>query len=190
MTPEPTAGIYKEKGVEFFLREFGYPDQNGKKDRINFGGLFKHRQRAARTGLTLTLTGYNYETGKIITPDGGITLLNDKGQNAATWLYADMMKHWNRKHAQAAYIPSMCQKEPGNRKYIYGSQIDLGTGTDFLKFLESVAKGEVYYDPGIKIEGASTLKPKIKRRSQFRVKPKDLSGLYHTMESIDVSLPV
>jgi len=92
-------------------------------------------------GLSNNVIQYkDKETGKIITPDGGITLLDDKGQNAATWLYADMMKHWNRKHAQAAYIPSMCQKEPENRKYIYGSQIDLGTGTDFLKFLESVAK--------------------------------------------------
>lgn len=186
MTPEPTAGIYREKGVDFFLREFGYPDQRGREDRINFGGIFKYGQRAARTGLTLTLSGYNNDTGKIESPDGGITLLDDSGQNAATWLYADMMKHWNRKHAQAAYIPSMRRTDP-NQQYIYGSQIELGVGTDFLKFLASVANGDVYYDPGIKLEGASTSKPRIKRRSQFRVKPKNLSSLYHSMEIIDLN---
>ena len=29
MTPEPTAGIYKDRGVEFFIRKFGYPDKKG-----------------------------------------------------------------------------------------------------------------------------------------------------------------
>jgi len=173
MTPEPTAGIYKEEGVEYFLREFGYPDQRGREDRINFGGIFRNGVRADRTGLTLTLTGYDCESGKITSADGGLTLLDDSGREAATWLYADMMKHWNRKHAQAAYVPSMCRTVP-TQQYIYGSQIDLGVGTDFLLFLKAVADGIVYYDPGIKLEGVSTPKPTTKRRSQFRIKPAHL----------------
>lgn len=186
MTPEPTAGIYKEQGVEHFLRAFGYPDQMGRKDRINFGGIFRNGVRAERTGLTLTLTGYDTASGKIISADGGISLLDDSGQEAATWLYADMMKHWNRKHAQAVYIPSMCRTDPA-RQYIYGNQIDLGEGTDFLRFLKAVADGLVYYDPGIKLEGASSSKPITKRRSQFRIKPVHLSGLYHSMETVDIA---
>jgi len=186
MTPEPTAGIYKEEGVEYFLREFGYPDQRGREDRINFGGIFRNGVRAKRTGLTMALTGYDCESGKITSADGGITLLDDSGREAATWLYADMMKHWNRKHAQAAYIPSMCRTDP-TRQYIYGSQIDLGVGTDFLIFLKAVADGTIYYDPGIKLEGASTSKPTTKRRSQFRIKPAHLSGLYHTMEAVEIA---
>jgi len=185
MTPEPTAGIYKEEGVEYFLREFGYPDQRGREDRINFGGIFRNGVRAKRTGLTMALTGYDCESGKITSADGGITLLDDSDREAATWLYADMMKHWNRKHAQAVYIPSMCRTDPA-RQYIYGSQIDLGEGTDFHKFLRAVADGLVYYDPGIKLEGASSSNPKTKRRSQFRIKPIHLSGLYHSMNAIDV----
>ena len=186
MTPEPTAGIYKEQGVECFLREFGYPDQKGREDRINFGGIFRNGIRAERTGLTLNLTGYDYEKGKIVSADGGISLSDDSGREAATWLYADMMKHWNRKHAQAAYIPSMCRTDP-SRQYIYGNQIELGEGTDFLIFLKAVADGLIYYDPGIKLEGASSSKPTTKRRSQFRIKPANLSGLYHSMLSVDIA---
>lgn len=186
MTPEPTAGIYKEQGVEHFLRTFGYPDQMGREDRINFGGIFRNGVRAERTGLTLTLTGYDANSGKITSADGGISLLDDSGQEAATWLYADMMKHWNRKHAQAVYIPSMCRTDP-SRQYIYGNQIDLGEGTDFHKFLRAVADGLVYYDPGIKLENASSSSPTTKRRSQFRIKPIHLSGLYHSMKTVDIS---
>jgi len=186
MTPEPTAGVYKEQGVEDFLRTYGYPDQMGRKDRINFGGIFRNGVRAERTGLTLTLTGYDADSGKITSADGGISLLDDSGQEAATWLYADMMKHWNRKHAQAVYIPSMCRTDP-IRQYIYGNQIDLGEGTDFHKFLQAVSDGLVYYDPGIKLEDASTSQPRIKRRSQFRVKPIHLPSLYHSMDSVDVT---
>ena len=186
MTPEPTAGVYKEQGVEYFLRTYGYPDQMGRKDRINFGGIFRNGVRAERTGLTLTLTGYDTTTGKITSADGGISLLDDSDQEAATWLYTDMMKHWNRKHAQAVYIPSMCRTDP-TRQYAYGSQIDLGEGTDFHKFLRAVADGLVYYDPGIKLENASSSKPTTKRRSQFRIKPIHLSGLYHVMGSVDIA---
>jgi len=186
MTPEPTAGIYKEQGVEQFLRTFGYPDQMGREDRINFGGIFRNGVRAERTGLTLTLTGYDSTSGKITSADGGISLLDDSGQNAATWLYADMMKHWIRKHAQAVYIPSMCRTDPV-RQYTYGNQIDLGEGTDFLKFLRAVADGLVYYDPGIKLENASSSRSTTKRRSQFRIKPVHLPGLYHSMESVDIA---
>ncbi len=186
MTPEPTAGIYKEAGVEYFLRTFGYPDQKGREDRINFGGIFRNGVRAARTGLTLTLTGYDSDSGKITSADGGITLMDDSGREAATWLYADMMKHWNRKHAQAVYIPSMCRTNP-SRQYTYGSQIDLGEGTDFHKFLRAVADGHVYYDPGIKLENASSSKPTTKRRSQFRIKPAHLSGLYQSMRTVDIA---
>jgi len=187
MTPEPTAGIYKQQGVEYFLRTFGYPDRMGRKDRINFGGIFRNGIRAERTGLTLTLTGYDADLGKIISADGGISLLDDSGQEAATWLYTDMMKHWNRKHAQAVYIPSMCRTAPP-RQYIYGSEIDLGEGTDFLKFLKAVADGYVYYDPGIKLEGASSSKPKTKRRSQFRIKPVHLPSLYHSLKAVNISV--
>jgi len=60
-TPEPTAGIYKERGVQHFIRKFGYKDKLGREDRMNFGGIYRCGERVSSTGLTLHLTGYNSE---------------------------------------------------------------------------------------------------------------------------------
>ncbi len=184
MTPEPTGGIYKDKGVANFIRKFGYPDQRGRADRLNFGGVYRSGIPVSRTNVTLQMLGYDPASGKITDPTGGLELIGPQGEKAAIWHYAEMMKHWNRKHAQAAYIPSMCEKD--HPRYRYGNLIHLGTGTDFLKFLKAVASGIVYYDPGIKLENASSGKAKTKTRSQFRIKFKDLKGLYDSMEIIDI----
>ena len=40
MTPEPTGGVYRDGGLEVFLRRFGYPDKAGNAGRINFGGVY------------------------------------------------------------------------------------------------------------------------------------------------------
>jgi hypothetical protein len=49
-----------------------------------------------------------------------------------------------------------------------------------------MAKGNIYYDPGIKMEQASGV-PQIKRRSQFRIKSGNLTELYKQSETIDLS---
>lgn len=189
MTPEPTGGLYREKGVEAFLRKFGYADRSGladRDDRINFGGVYKVGKQVALTKLTLQMPGYDPASGKITNAEGGLTLVGPKGEEAATWHYADMMRHWNRKHARAVYVPSIGETEP-RRRYKYGNLVELGIGTDFLKFLSAVAEGKVYYDPGIKLEKASSPNPVSKRRSQFRIKPAALSSLYHESCIVDVS---
>jgi len=48
-----------------------------------------------------------------------------------------------------------------------------------------MAAGNIYYDPGIKMEQAST-KPVIKRRSQFRIKSGNLPQLYKKSETINL----
>ncbi|MEK6537012.1 MAG: MvaI/BcnI restriction endonuclease family protein, partial [Actinomycetota bacterium] len=45
MTPEPKGGLYQEQGVEAFVRRFGYADQLGRADRLNFGGIHKVGER-------------------------------------------------------------------------------------------------------------------------------------------------
>ena len=65
MTPEPTGGYYRAHGAEDFVRTFGYPDKNGKPDRLNFGGVHKFGQRQALTGLIMELDGFDVQTGKI-----------------------------------------------------------------------------------------------------------------------------
>jgi MvaI/BcnI restriction endonuclease family len=185
ITPEPTGGIYKSRGVIDFVRMFGYPDTKDRDDRFNFGGIHKIGERQKRTGLTMQLAGFDSHAGKIVDIHGGITLLSDDGTEAAVWHYSSLLEKWNRKHAQAVYVPSQ-KREAGNNQYWYGHTVALGVGTDFGKFLDAMAAGSVYYDPGIKVEDMST-KPKFKKRSQFRVRPPKIPGLYETIEIVDLN---
>jgi len=187
---DPVFGVqisyYKEKDVERFIRKFGYVDKLGRQDRLNFGGIYRYGLRTDITGLTLALIGYNPTKCKIESVNGGLALLDDKGGCTAMWHYSSLMKKRNRKHAQTAYVPSMRRKQP-RLQYHYGPIIRLGIGTEFLLFLEAIAKGKVYYDPGIKMEQSSSTRPEIKRRSQFRIKAGDLHNLYNNWETVDLA---
>jgi hypothetical protein len=186
MTPEPTGGIYKDLGVEAFLRRDGYPDRSGKPDRLNFGGVYtcdKHHH--ALTRLRMTLNGYDVATGKITNMDGGILLLDQDERVAASWSFKGVMAHWNRKHAQAAYVPSLFRTPPP--EYAYGPRVLLCEQTDFILFLEAFATGVVYYDPAIKMEDASTARPGIKRRSQFRMRHAQIAQMYRKSESVSLA---
>jgi hypothetical protein len=185
MTPEPDGGFYSDSGVEAFIRKFGYADKVGRTDRYNFGGVHKYGERHSTTGLTLTLLGYDAEKNKITDPSAGLALVSDKGQKAAVWHYSKLIDHWKRKHAQAVYVPAL-SKVTAVREYHYGKIVRLGVGTDFFRFLGAIAAQRIYYDPGIKLENASSKKPRTKRRSQFRVKSGQLDALYDAMDTIDV----
>ena len=182
MTPEPTGGIYRDEGVEAFMHRFGYADKSGREGRINFGGIYAiGRDFHGDTGLALTVAGYDAKSGKIEDMDGALSLITRDDQIAASWSFRGMMVHWNRKHARAAYVPSLKRGSPP--EYRYGPQVELFEGTDFLLFLSAVASGDVYYDPAVKmVETGGRLA--IKRRSQFRVKHKALRQLYQAGEKV------
>lgn len=183
MTPEPTGGIYRMEGVTEFLKRFGYPDQSGKPDRFNFGGRYDcQRGHHQLTGLRMTMTGYDPVSAKMTDVEGAMMLVDAQDEIAASWSFRGLMAHWNRKHAQAAYVPSLFRTPPP--EYSYGRQILLCEQTDFLLFLKAFATGSVYYDPAVKIENASTTRPDIKRRSQFRVAHADLNALYKRHETV------
>lgn len=186
MTPEPTGGLYRENGIAAFLARFGYADKNGRADRRNFGGVYAiGREYHADTGLKLLLDGFNPHNGKITDLNGGIMLTDREGLVAASWSFTGMMAHWNRKHAQAAYIPSLTRGPPP--QYCYGARILMCEQTDFILFLKAVAQGVIYYDPAIKIENASTTKPTIKRRSQFRINHARITDVYHSSAIVSVA---
>ena len=63
--------------------------------------------------------------------------------------------------------------------------VTLGIETDFQLFLTQMHLGNIYYDPGIKMENVS-VKPTIKRRSQFRMSSKFLGLLYKRNEMVNV----
>ncbi len=182
MTPEPTGGVYKTDGIHKFLTQYGYADRAGRKDRINFGGIHKAYVRHPSTDLVMHLIGFDNTSGKIRNSNGRIALIDRKGNEAASWDFKSILLHWNRKHNQACYIPSIVDKN-GIRKYKYGNKVTLGVGADFQLFLNQTALGHIYYDPGIKMENIST-KPKVKKRSQFRIKSRYLSNLYKNYELI------
>lgn len=185
MTPEPTDGIYNTAGAETFIRRYGYADRNGIENRMNFGGVHKADVRHALTNLELRLIGFDVASGKIRNTNGRIALVDIHGIEAAAWSFSSMPLHWNRKHNQACYVPSMLETQP-TRRYSYGKNLILGTGTDFQLFLAQMASGNIYYDPGIKMENILA-QPKIKKRSQFRIKSQHLPNLYEINEIIDVT---
>jgi hypothetical protein len=183
-TPEPTGGFYKEAGVDHFVSKYGYKDRCGRTDRMNFGGIHKFGSVHPLTGLQMLLPGFDDASKKIVRSTGSVALYDNSGQIAAEWSFASLLKHWNRKHHMACYIPSQSRKEP-EREYRFGREILMCEGTDFILFLVALAKGEIYYDPGIKVE-MSTGKPVIKRRSQFRIKTGRLNNLYQKSDIVDI----
>lgn len=186
MTPEPTGGIYKDEGPGEFVRRFGYADKSGKADRFNFGGIYAcDKTFHPDTGLRIMVGGYDVGSGKITDLNGGIHLVNAADEMAASWSFTGMMEHWNRKHAQAAYVPSLFRMPPP--EYAFGPRILLCEQTDFLLFLKGFTSGVVYYDPAVKVEKASSAKPEIKRRSQFRVKHNQITQMYHRSEEIELN---
>ena len=179
MTPEPDGGYYGEHGVEAFLRKYGYLRDD---DTMYFTGVHKVGHKQVKTGQTLSLVGFDSVTRKINNLDGGITMLDTNGEPSAIWTYRDLISHWGRKHANAAYIPYQLRTEP-TIDYKYSPPALLGVGTDFTKYLVAMDKGLVNYDPGPKLMNASTEKSKVKARSQFRISIKNLPSLYDSFTS-------
>lgn len=185
MTPEPDGGFYKDADAVAFIRKFGYADKNSKPDRLNFGGRHAVGVRCPPTGLTLQLVGFDAASGKITDADGAIALLSDGGEVAASWSFRKILEHWSLKHEKAVYVPSKRRIDP-NWQYAYGHKVRLAERTDSLRLLRAFASGAMYYDPGIKLEAASTEQAKAKKRSQFRVASKNISTLYESVETVEV----
>lgn len=185
MTPEPNLGFYREHGMADFVRTFGYPDKKGREDRLNFGGVHRVGERHATTQLMLVSQGYDAETGKITDANGCIALVTESGEMAAGWAFSGIFEHWSRKHNKAVYVPSQCRTEP-ERQYSYGDKVRLAQGTDSLRLLNALATGTVYYDPGIKLEGASSDNPHSKPRSQFRISSKNIGAIYEEVEQVEL----
>ena len=174
MTPEPDGGYYGEYGVEAFLRKYGYMRND---DTMYFTGVHKVNERKAKTGQILELVGFDAVTNRITNIEGGITMLDIRGEPSAIWTYGDLITHWGKKHANAAYVPCKRRKEP-TVDYTYSPPALLGVGTDFTKFLMAMSKGLVNYDPAPKLMNASTDASTVKARSQFRISIKNLPALY------------
>lgn len=177
MTPEPAGGFYREAGAEAFVRRYGYPDRSGRPGRLNFGGVYTvGRGPVALTGLSLEMDGFDPQSGRITDIAGGLSLKDTEGRIAASWSYTGLIAHWNRKHAQACYVPSVRRGPPV--EYAYGREVLLCEGTDFFLLLRAFAAGIVSYDPALKLENRAGGPPALKRRSQFRIRHRQVTSLY------------
>ncbi len=183
LTPEPDGGFYHSEKPEAFVRRFGYPDQNQKADRFNFGGRYHVGKPGHHmTHLHLELVGFS--RGTVSDASGGLVLLSESGEVAASWSFAKLLNRWQTKHAYAVYVPALCRKSP-NVAFFYGDIVGLGEGTTFELFLQAMSAGVVYYDPSVKLMNASTA-PTTKSRNQFRVGMKDLACLYSRWTVVNV----
>lgn len=181
MTPEPDGGIYGEGGVKAFVRKFGAPTGN---DTLYFTGTHRADCRNEKTGLTMAVRGFNPARNIIEDVGGAVELLTDAGHCAAAWSFGDLMIGWNKKHAQAAYIPYESEKEKAPA-YRYFSPALLGEGTDFNRYLAALCAGRVIFDPGSKVMNASTSKSTVKARSQFRMSVRHLAELYQKFGPVE-----
>lgn len=181
MTPEPDSGFYAEQGVEAFVRKYGRQTAN---DVLYFTGVHRANVRCEMSGQTLEVRGFNLLENKIVDVNGGIELLDSARNVSARWSFARLMEHWGRKHASAAYVKyEKDSSRPPHYRYL--SPALLGEGTDFVKYLAALASGTVVYDPGSKVE-AATSRPRVKARSQFRISVKSLPALYSRFDRVDL----
>jgi hypothetical protein len=184
MTPEPDMGVYHDRSVLEFLTRWGYPDQRGREDRQNFGGIYRVGNRHDTTKLTLTLYGYDPESPDRFEPNGCLALVSDDDVIAAGWTFRKLVECWSQKHTAAAYVPAMCMDDP--RRFHYGSRVLVCEGTDFLVVLSALAAGHMYLDPAIKAEGYRTPSPVTKRRNQFRIQRSEIPRLYKISLTVEL----
>lgn len=132
----------------------------------------------------LAVRGFNPARNVIDDVGGAVELLTDAGHCAAAWSFGGFMIGWNKKHAQAAYVPYESEKEKAPA-YRYLSPTLMGEGTDLTRYLAELCAGRVIFDPGSKVMHASTDQSSVKARSQFRMSVKHLTGLYQKFGPVE-----
>ena len=185
MTPEPTVGIYAANYVDF-MRQYGRSRNNG---RIDFAGTHYCGQRSNRTGLTLRLNGFDPTSRSITDPEGGLSLLDDNGELAAGWTFADLMAHWARKHANTAFMRYQKDLTNGRPRYRYGPEVTTAQGSPFERYLAALHAQTIIYDPGCKLEPNVQSRSgwNQKKRNQFRISWSKIDTIYETITHLDLS---
>lgn len=179
MTPQPDGGLYRQRGLDWFINEYGGKAKNG---GLSFNGGHKVGELQKKTHLTLTLNGFDQKNSKIVDVKGSIELIDLHHRQAASWSFQALLDHWGRKHAGVAFIP-YAKRELPPTQFQYKSSIYIGERTDFRFFLKAMSKGAVIYDPGCSVKDEGK---KPKSRHQFRIGIGELSSLYEVFEEVTV----
>ena len=172
MTPEPDGGLYREIGASEFVIKYGHATS----EMVTyFTGAHYANKPCDSTGMTMQLIGYDPRNPQKLDPGGAVCIIDSSGELAASWSFAALLSHWNRKHAFAAYVPCRSESEP--KRYFYDSPILMGEHTDFSKYLNALSRGLIVFDPGSKVT-KTTKRSNVKARSQFRTSVRNLPALY------------
>ena len=178
MTPEPDGGIYNQLGTREFVEKYGHVAESGGK---YFTGPYRAEANDSfGVPRKLIVEGYDDEEGKILDVDGSIILMQGESTELASWSFSHLLEHWSRKHNKACYVKY--KKEDGGL-ISYLPNVFLGEGTSPIFLLRGIETNSVYFDPGSKVDGNG----KLKARSQFRIKARDLFLIYRQYENVDIS---
>lgn len=150
-----------------------------------FTGGHKIGIQCAATRMTLQVSGFDPADPKLFDVSGAVRLVDREGNEAASWAFSQLLTHWNRKHAFAAYVPYTPQTAP--IAYRYDTPVLMGEHTDFNKYLKALCSGAIVFDPGSKVTNARTAQSKVKARSQFRININDLGLLYETLTAESIA---
>ena len=180
-TPEPNVGLYVRNFLEF-MTEYGYNDLRGRPDRKNFGGIHRVGKRHDRTKLLLQLAGFKIAANDKYDIDGQLELVDEAQKLAAGWTFRKLVDGWKNKHEKAVYVPAL--KNISRGEFKFSNKIKICYGADFLCVLNSLFLGDLYLDPGVKVEHWSSKKKKTKKRNQFRAKASVLPTLYTSTKDV------
>lgn len=191
ITTEPDYGFRHDEGLRAFLNKYGRPGTLNVRQRV-FSGIHAFELINKQTGCKLTISNWNSlshsPTGQA---EPQIELVHvSTGTVVAGWSFSKIGASWSKKHAGAFYVGTTKDEVDGARKYRFGPEILIGTGTTALHFLQGVSRGVVYLDPGDRFseeQGA-------KKRTQWRIQgtltgllPVRLAHLYENVELLNLS---
>lgn len=182
MTPEPDSGVYLQ-GMQAFMSRYATRSTPFRQD---FTGQHKVNIYNQKSGLTLTMEGYDAERQEILDPDGGLYLRDASGVDAAGWSFSKLLNHWKKKHANTCFVSYNATNQHGLRYYQYGPRVTLATGSDLRKFLGSLDQGTLYYDPGNNLKLVNSAW-RSKSRNQFRVAWRNIDSLHNEIEHVNLN---
>jgi len=174
MTTEPDGGLYADRGLEMFLKTWGYQGDDG---RWRITGRHFVGAQHERTGLRLQLTGFDPASSKLTNINGGLELVDADGTVALRWSLSKLLSKWKGKHQNTAIVPAMRRVVDGKAYFRFDNTVLLCEGGDIYRMLHCLAARRVYFDPGHYWSPT-----KSKKRTMLRITLTDLPHLFTTSE--------
>jgi hypothetical protein len=192
-TTEPDFGYRKEFGLEKFLHDFGRPGTKND-GSFRFTGKLSVLKQNQKSNAIVQVSHWDTENG---VPDGSgtpeVAIIHAPSNIVlAGWNMNTLADKWSKKHSGCIYVDYTRFPPKGGlaSHYAYGPIAYCGLGTSINLLLASLARGEIFFDPGDRIYANG----EKKKRMQWRVdglarKPstETLRTLYNDWEEFRIS---